>query len=82
MLRALDDLYIATCTRGRIFLNKLKNEERGASDMVAVIAIIVIVLAVAVVFRKQLTEVVTKAFENVTSWIGTGTKDGAGIDTP
>lgn len=78
MSKAMENLYITTCAKGKSFFAKMRSEERGASDMVAVIAIIVIVLAVAVIFRQQLTAVVEAAFGNVTEWIGTGTKDGAG----
>lgn len=78
MSKVMENLYITTCAKGKSFLTKMRSEERGASDMVAVIAIIVIVLAVAVIFREQLTNVVTAAFQNVTDWIGTGTTDGAG----
>lgn len=78
MFDKMDKLYMDTRARGTCFLRHLKSEERGASDIVAIIAIIVIVLAVAVIFREKLTDVVTKAFDNVTTWIGTGETGGAG----
>ncbi len=77
MLERMDNAYWNMRTKGQCFVQKIKEEERGASDIVAIIAIIVIVLAVAVIFRKQLEDVVTSAFKNVTDWIGTGKKDGA-----
>lgn len=52
--------------------SKVRNfmsEERGASDIVAVIALIVIILAVAIVFKNQLENVVTDVFKSVTSFI-------------
>lgn len=49
--------------KGQIILsNKIRNfisEERGASDMVAVVVLIVIILGVAITFNKELGKVVT-----------------------
>lgn len=78
MSKTMENLCITIGAKGKSFFSKIRSEERGASDMVAVIAIIVIVLAVAVIFKDQLIGVVNAAFSNVTTWIGTGTTDGAG----
>lgn len=40
------------------FLTPFLKEEKGASDIVAIIVVIVIILAVAVIFREQLIGVV------------------------
>lgn len=45
-------------------------EEKGASDIVAIIVIIAIILVVAAVFRDQLSAAVTAVFENLTNFIG------------
>ena len=45
-------------------------EEKGASDIVAIIVIIAIILVVAAIFREQLTAAVTTVFENLTDFIG------------
>ena len=47
----------------------VQSEERGASDLVTVVVLIVIVLAVAVVFRKQLTNIIKAIGSKVTRWI-------------
>ena len=47
----------------------IKNEEQGASDLVTVVVLIVIVLAVAVVFRKQLINIINAIGSKVTDWI-------------
>ena len=78
MFDKMDKLYLDARTRGKQLVQDFREEERGASDIVAIIAIIVIVLAVAVIFREQITSVVKSAFKNVTDWINSGTKDGAG----
>lgn len=49
--------------KGQIILsNKIRSfmsEERGASDMVAVVVLIVIILGVAITFNEELGKVVT-----------------------
>lgn len=69
MLEKMDLAYFNMCEKGKRLIQNMKEEERGASDIVAIIAIIVIVLAVAVVFKDQITEVVKKAFTKVSGWI-------------
>lgn len=60
--------------RGKLaLLNKLSQwaeEEKGASDIVAIIVVIVIILAVAVIFREQLLNAVNSVFEKLTDFIG------------
>lgn len=69
MLEKMDLAYLNMRSRGKNFIKNLKEEERGASDIVAIIAVIVIVLAVAVVFRDQLKSLVENAFEKVSGWL-------------
>lgn len=45
-------------------------EERGDTNFVAIIVIIVIILAIAGIFRTQLTEAVNKVFEQLKTFIG------------
>ena len=47
-----------------------KNEEKGASEMVAVVALIVIILAVAIIFKDQLINIVNSVGKKVIAWIG------------
>ena len=51
-----------------IFRN-IKNEEIGASELVVLVALIVIVLAVIVIFKSQLTNIVNTAGSKVIKWI-------------
>lgn len=51
-------------------MNNFKKEEKGASDMVAVIVLIVVVIAVATVFRTQLKQAVEDVFAKLTDFIG------------
>lgn len=53
--------------------NAVKNflkEEKGASDIVAIILIIVVVIAVAGIFRRELITAVTQVFEKLLEFIG------------
>lgn len=47
----------------------LLNKERGASDMIAVALMIVVVIALAAVFRSALTEVVQSVVDKVKDWV-------------
>lgn len=50
-------------------MDRLIHEEKGASDIVAIMVVIVILLAVAVTFKKQLEELVGAVFEKATTWV-------------
>lgn len=47
-------------------------EEKGASDIVAILLVIVILIAVAAIFRTQLTAAVTGVFEQLLEALGIG----------
>ena len=51
-------------------LEGLINDEEGDSNLVAVIVLIVIILAVAGIFRTQLLNAVNSVFEKLTEFIG------------
>lgn len=51
-------------------LEGLINDEEGDSNLVAVIVLIVIILAVAGIFRTQLLGAVNSVFDRLTEFIG------------
>lgn len=51
-------------------IRRFVSEERGASDMVAVILLIVIVIACAVIFRQYLIDAVQTIMERLAEFIG------------
>lgn len=53
----------------RKFVDSFK-EERGATDFVAIIVIIVIIMAIAVIFQDNLRNAVNKVFSNLMDFIG------------
>lgn len=65
MLRKIDDLLMEANSR----LNSFVEEEKGASDMVAVIVLIVVVIAVAGIFREQLGNAVEAVFNKLQDFV-------------
>ena len=65
MFNFLDMQMIKLQTKMRNFAEDFKKEERGASDIVAVLLIILVVVAVAFVFRKQLINLVDNVFKAI-----------------
>lgn len=49
---------------------RFRSEERGASDMVAVIVLIVIIIAVAAIFREELVRIVSGVMDNLGNTVG------------
>lgn len=67
MLKKLDNMIISkTLKAAELF----KKEEKGASDIVAIIVIIAIILVVAAIFRQRLGDAVGQVFDNLTDFIG------------
>lgn len=66
-------LMVAYLRRKMAFLEAMENfgkEERGASDIVAILLVIVILIAVAAIFREQLTELTEKVFTKLGTELG------------
>lgn len=68
MLRKVDDRLIELQTRWNCLLQDFMEEERGESNFVAVLLIIVIAVAVATIFRSQITNLVSNVFNSVTNF--------------
>lgn len=69
MLDTMDKVLIGAKVRWDLFVHRLLHEEKGASDIVAIMVVIVILLAVAVIFKEQLEELVKKVFGKATTWV-------------
>lgn len=50
-------------------VDRLAHEEKGASDMIAILLIVVILVAVAVIFKDQLIKLVNQVFEKLTNFV-------------
>lgn len=68
--------WMMACLRGRLACRnaweRLTKEEKGASDIVAILLVIVILVAVAAIFREQLMAAVTNAFSTLNEFLGGG----------
>lgn len=65
MFNFLDMQMIKLQTKMRNFAEDFKKEERGASDIVAILLIILVVVAIAFVFKDQLGNLVNNVFDKV-----------------
>lgn len=72
MKRKLMELQV----RGRIFLQekmeKFLSEEKGASHMIEIIVVAVVVIGVATVFKTELGKAIVEIFKKVTTFINQG----------
>ncbi|MBS7033299.1 MAG: hypothetical protein KH237_19670 [Clostridium sp.] len=57
--------------RARRFVSQLLEEERGDTNFVAII-IIVILIAIAGIFKDQLEKAIKKVFDSLTNFIDNG----------
>lgn len=69
MFEKMDMAFIRTRIMFREWKDRLLHEEKGASDIVAIMVVIVILLAVAIIFKEQLEGLVSKVFEKATTWV-------------
>ena len=72
MREFLDGKLIGLQLRARRFLAQLAEEERGDTNFVAIIVIIVILMAIAAIFKDQLEKMIDKVFLNLGNFIDKG----------
>lgn len=68
-------LYVAAQTRINYFLKK----ERGAVDIVAIVILIAVAIGLAVLFKDQLSGMLTDWFGDIKGAGGEAVKKGAGV---
>ena len=68
----LDGKLIGMQLRARRFVSQLLEEERGDTNFVAIIIIIVILIAIAGIFKDQLEKAIKKVFVSLTNFIDNG----------
>jgi len=69
MLEKMDMMLVTAKMRWDAFVERMLHEEKGATDIVAIMVIIVIVLAVAAIFREKLIEMVNAVFNKTITWV-------------
>ena len=71
MFELIDLFVMAQVMKLQGALKAFKEEERGASDMVAVMVLIVIIIALAALFNQKLKGAVESIFAQLTSFVET-----------
>ena len=71
MFELIDLFVMAQAVKLQGALKAFKEEERGASDMVAVMVLIVIIIALAALFNQKLKGAVESIFAQLTSFVDT-----------
>ena len=69
MFELIDLFFIAQAMKLQGAFDAFKEEERGASDMVAVMVLIVIIIAVAAVFNTKLKEIVEQIITKLSGFV-------------
>lgn len=69
MFELIDLFVMAQAMKLQGTLDAFKKEERGASDMVAVMVLIVIIIAVATIFNGRLGEIVGQIFDKLSGFV-------------
>lgn len=65
----ISEMFSTTMAGAAAKARELRDDNRGASDIVAVVVIIVVILGVAVVFRQTLANAVSAIGNRITDWI-------------
>lgn len=69
MLENMDTMLLMAKFKWDAFVDRLMHEEKGAADIVAIMVVIVILLAVAVIFKEQLSTLVESVFTKANEWV-------------
>ena len=69
MFELIDLFFISQAMKLQGAFDAFKEEERGASDMIAVMVLIVIIIAVAGLFNGKLREVVEQIFTKLGNFV-------------
>ena len=71
MFELIDLFVMAQAMKLQGAFDALKEEERGASDMVAVMVLIVIIIALATLFHDRLREIVGQILDSLSGFVST-----------
>ena len=71
MFELIDLFFITQTMKLNGAIEAFKKEERGASDMVAVMVLIVIIIALATLFHGRLNDIVGQILDNLSGFVST-----------
>lgn len=73
MFELIDLFFITQTMKLNGAIEAFKKEERGASDMVAVMVLIVIIIALATLFHGRLRDIVGQILDSLSGFVSTNT---------
>ena len=71
MFELIDLFFMTQTIKLNVAIEAFKKEERGASDMVAVMVLIVIIIALATLFHGRLKDIVGQILDSLSSFVST-----------
>lgn len=71
MFELIDLFFMTQTIKLTEAIEAFKKEERGASDMVAVMVLIVIIIALATLFHDRLREIVGQILDSLSGFVST-----------
>jgi hypothetical protein len=71
MFEIIDLFFMTQTMKLNGAIEAFKKEERGASDMVAVMVLIVIIIALATLFHGRLKDIVGQILDNLSGFVST-----------
>ena len=71
MFELIDLFFITQTMKLNGAIEAFKKEERGASDMVAVMVLIVIIIALATLFHGRLKDIIGQILDNLSGFVST-----------
>ena len=71
MFELIDLFFITQTMKLKGAVEAFKKEERGASDMVAVMVLIVIIIALATLFHDRLKDIVGQILDKLSGFVST-----------
>ena len=71
MFELIDLFFITQTMKLNGAVEAIKKEERGASDMVAVMVLIVIIIALATLFHDRLKDIVGQILDKLSGFVST-----------
>ena len=74
MFELIDLFFITQTMKLNGAVEAFKKEERGASDMVAVMVLIVIIIALATLFHDRLKDIVGQILDKLSGFVSTNSK--------
>jgi hypothetical protein len=67
MFKKLKRAAIKADIRIRNAMHRIINEEKGGTEIVAILLIIIVLIGIVVIFRNQLSKLITDFFERITN---------------